>query len=217
MDTPLCSARQLDELRASVNASNRGGTHLWTANLINHRKTILILIISYQFADRLTVSSNIPVLRPAPSNDTLDSCSVDSMSLDEHIEIKIPDSRIQENRRLLESQSEISSQNQTSASERPQSEQNGVLTNGHHGNNQHHHLATLGNHHGSHHQLASFHHVNEHLHNGMNGSMQNLLVSSLQPRITRCVCVYVCDLSFLMSILFNFMRFFQSPEWTRVF
>ncbi|XP_077292459.1 ATP-sensitive inward rectifier potassium channel 12-like [Arctopsyche grandis] len=161
VDTPLCSARQLDELRASVNASNRG--------------------------DRLIVGANIPVLRPAPSNDTLDSCSVDSMSLDEHIEIKIPDSRIQENRRLLESQSEISSQNQTSASERPQSEQNGVLTNGHHGNNHHHHhhLGALGNHHGSHHQLASFHHVNEHLHNGINGSMQNLLVSSLQPRLTR--------------------------------
>lgn len=25
VDTPLCSARQLDEIRASVNAANRGG------------------------------------------------------------------------------------------------------------------------------------------------------------------------------------------------
>lgn len=119
------------------------------------------------------------------------------MSLDEHIEIKIPDSRIQENRRLLESQSELS-QNQNSSgfqSERPQSEQNGVITNGHgngqvHHHHHHHHLsvnpdATLGNHHGSHHQLTTIHHVNEHLTNGFNGSMQNLLVNNHQPKLTR--------------------------------
>lgn len=28
VDTPLCSARQLDEIRASVNAANRGGVFL---------------------------------------------------------------------------------------------------------------------------------------------------------------------------------------------
>lgn len=36
------------------------------------------------------------------SNDTLDLSSVDSMSLDEHIEIKIPESRLIENRKLAQ-------------------------------------------------------------------------------------------------------------------
>lgn len=36
------------------------------------------------------------------SNDTLDMSSVDSMSLDEHIEIKIPESRARENRQLAQ-------------------------------------------------------------------------------------------------------------------
>lgn len=36
------------------------------------------------------------------SNDTLDLSSVDSMSLDEHIEIKIPEARARENRLMAE-------------------------------------------------------------------------------------------------------------------
>lgn len=36
------------------------------------------------------------------SNDTLDLSSVDSMSLDEHIEIKIPEARVQENRLMAQ-------------------------------------------------------------------------------------------------------------------
>lgn len=36
------------------------------------------------------------------SNDTLDLSSVDSMSLDEHIEIKIPEARARENRQLAQ-------------------------------------------------------------------------------------------------------------------
>lgn len=36
------------------------------------------------------------------SNDTLDMSSVDSMSLDEHIEIKIPESRAKENRLMAQ-------------------------------------------------------------------------------------------------------------------
>lgn len=36
------------------------------------------------------------------SNDTLDLSSVDSMSLDEHIEIKIPESRVRENRLMAQ-------------------------------------------------------------------------------------------------------------------
>lgn len=36
------------------------------------------------------------------SNDTLDMSSVDSMSLDEHIEIKIPEARARENRQLAQ-------------------------------------------------------------------------------------------------------------------
>lgn len=37
------------------------------------------------------------------SNDTLDLSSVDSISLDEHIEIKIPEARVQENRLMAQS------------------------------------------------------------------------------------------------------------------
>ena len=36
------------------------------------------------------------------SNDTLDMSSVDSMSLDEHIEIKIPEARVRENRLMAQ-------------------------------------------------------------------------------------------------------------------
>lgn len=36
------------------------------------------------------------------SNDTLDLSSVDSMSLDEHIEIKIPEARVRENRLMAQ-------------------------------------------------------------------------------------------------------------------
>lgn len=111
-------------------------------------------------------------LGTAPSNDTLDSCSVDSMSLDEHIEIKIPDARIQENRRLLESQSDVSAQNHNGDSERGPPEHNGIVNNGllHHHHHHHHHPV---HHHGSHHQLSNSLNLTENsLHNGLNGSTQ---------------------------------------------
>lgn len=116
----------------------------------------------------------------SPSNDTLDSCSVDSMSLDDHIVIKIPDERIKENRKLAERNEEASSQSplgigtpaesgiHTGSSqmnglseqsinehiqERPSSEQNGVMMNGHH--HHHNHNNNKKHHFGSHHQLNS--------------------------------------------------------------
>ncbi|XP_063361920.1 G protein-activated inward rectifier potassium channel 3-like isoform X5 [Cydia amplana] len=71
VDTPLCSAKQLDELRATVSTSQK--------------------------LDRL-----LGTIPKTFSNDTLDLSSVDSMSLDEHIEIKIPDARAKENRLLAQ-------------------------------------------------------------------------------------------------------------------
>lgn len=68
VDTPLCSAKQLDELRASVSTSQK--------------------------LDRM--------LPKTFSNDTLELSSIDSMSLDEHIEIKIPESRARENRLMAQ-------------------------------------------------------------------------------------------------------------------
>lgn len=67
VDTPLCSAKQLDELRASVSTSQK--------------------------LDRM-----LGTIPKTFSADTLDISSVDSMSLDEHIEIKIPEARARENR-----------------------------------------------------------------------------------------------------------------------
>ncbi|CAB3224283.1 unnamed protein product [Arctia plantaginis] len=67
VDTPLCSAKQLDELRATVSTSQK--------------------------LDRM-----LGTIPKTFSADTLDLSSVDSMSLDEHIEIKIPESRVRENR-----------------------------------------------------------------------------------------------------------------------
>ncbi|XP_073945437.1 G protein-activated inward rectifier potassium channel 3-like isoform X4 [Choristoneura fumiferana] len=71
VDTPLCSAKQLDELRATVSTSQK--------------------------LDRM-----LGTIPKTFSNDTLDLSSVDSMSLDEHIEIKIPDARVRENRLLAQ-------------------------------------------------------------------------------------------------------------------
>ncbi|CAH0750781.1 unnamed protein product [Diatraea saccharalis] len=71
VDTPLCSAKQLDELRASVSTSQKLDKILGTIP-----KTF--------------------------SNETLDLSSVDSMSLDEHIEIKIPEARARENRLMAQ-------------------------------------------------------------------------------------------------------------------
>ncbi|XP_059046981.1 G protein-activated inward rectifier potassium channel 3-like isoform X1 [Achroia grisella] len=71
VDTPLCSAKQLDELRATVSTSQK--------------------------LDRM-----LGTIPKTFSNDTLDLSSVDSMSLDEHIEIKIPESRVQENRLMAQ-------------------------------------------------------------------------------------------------------------------
>ncbi|KAI5651738.1 inward rectifier potassium channel domain-containing protein [Phthorimaea operculella] len=71
VDTPLCSAKQLDELRATVSTSQK--------------------------LDRM-----LGTIPKTFSNDTLDMSSVDSMSLDEHIEIKIPDARARENRLLAQ-------------------------------------------------------------------------------------------------------------------
>ncbi|XP_026750007.1 G protein-activated inward rectifier potassium channel 3-like isoform X1 [Galleria mellonella] len=71
VDTPLCSAKQLDELRATVSTSQK--------------------------LDRM-----LGTIPKTFSNDTLDLSSVDSMSLDEHIEIKIPEARAQENRLMAQ-------------------------------------------------------------------------------------------------------------------
>lgn len=51
---------------------------------------------NYSFPDRMLG------LPKTFSNDTLDMSSVDSMSLDEHIEIKIPEARVRENRQLAQ-------------------------------------------------------------------------------------------------------------------
>ncbi|XP_053608106.1 G protein-activated inward rectifier potassium channel 3-like isoform X3 [Plodia interpunctella] len=67
VDTPLCSAKQLDDLRTTVSTSQK--------------------------LDRL-----LGTIPKTFSNDTLDMSSVDSMSIDEHIEIKIPEARARENR-----------------------------------------------------------------------------------------------------------------------
>ncbi|XP_038211771.1 ATP-sensitive inward rectifier potassium channel 12 isoform X4 [Zerene cesonia] len=71
VDTPLCSAKQLDELRATVSTSQK--------------------------LDRM-----LGTIPKSFSNDTLDMSSVDSMSLDEHIEIKIPEARARENRLMAQ-------------------------------------------------------------------------------------------------------------------
>ncbi|XP_022113547.1 G protein-activated inward rectifier potassium channel 3 isoform X1 [Pieris rapae] len=71
VDTPLCSAKQLDELRATVSTSQK--------------------------LDRM-----LGTIPKTFSNDTLDMSSVDSMSIDEHIEIKIPESRAKENRLMAQ-------------------------------------------------------------------------------------------------------------------
>ncbi|KAM3961082.1 LOW QUALITY PROTEIN: G protein-activated inward rectifier potassium channel 3 [Aphomia sociella] len=71
VDTPLCSAKQLDELRATVSTSQK--------------------------LDRM-----LGTIPKTFSNDTLDLSSVDSISLDEHIEIKIPEARVQENRLMAQ-------------------------------------------------------------------------------------------------------------------
>ncbi|CAK1547262.1 unnamed protein product [Leptosia nina] len=71
VDTPLCSAKQLDELRATVSTSQK--------------------------LDRM-----LGTIPKTFSNDTLDMSSVDSMSLDEHIEIRIPESRVRENRLMAQ-------------------------------------------------------------------------------------------------------------------
>ncbi|XP_049869048.1 G protein-activated inward rectifier potassium channel 3-like isoform X2 [Pectinophora gossypiella] len=71
VDTPLCSAKQLDELRATVSTSQK--------------------------LDRM-----LGTIPKTFSNDTLDLSSVDSMSLDEHIEIKIPEARARENRLMAQ-------------------------------------------------------------------------------------------------------------------
>ncbi|XP_063825022.1 G protein-activated inward rectifier potassium channel 3 isoform X2 [Ostrinia nubilalis] len=71
VDTPLCSAKQLDELRATVSTSQKLDKILGTIP-----KTF--------------------------SNETLDLSSVDSMSLDEHIEINIPEARARENRLMAQ-------------------------------------------------------------------------------------------------------------------
>ncbi|OWR53662.1 Inward rectifier potassium channel 2 [Danaus plexippus plexippus] len=71
VDTPLCSSKQLDELRATVSTSQK--------------------------LDRL-----LGTIPKTFSNDTLDMSSVDSMSLDEHIEIKIPEARVRENRLMAQ-------------------------------------------------------------------------------------------------------------------
>lgn len=71
VDTPLCSSKQLDELRATVSTSQK--------------------------LDRM-----LGTIPKTFSNDTLDMSSVDSMSLDEHIEIKIPEARARENRLMAQ-------------------------------------------------------------------------------------------------------------------
>ncbi|CAK1596289.1 unnamed protein product [Parnassius mnemosyne] len=71
VDTPLCSAKQLDELRATVSTSQK--------------------------LDRM-----LGTIPKSFSNDTLDLSSVDSISLDEHIEIKIPEARVRENRLMAQ-------------------------------------------------------------------------------------------------------------------
>ncbi|XP_034830952.1 ATP-sensitive inward rectifier potassium channel 12 isoform X2 [Maniola hyperantus] len=71
VDTPLCSAKQLDELRATVSTSQK--------------------------LDRM-----LGTIPKTFSNDTLDMSSVDSISLDEHIEIKIPEARVRENRLMAQ-------------------------------------------------------------------------------------------------------------------
>ncbi|KAG6454496.1 G protein-activated inward rectifier potassium channel 3 isoform X2 [Manduca sexta] len=71
VDTPLCSAKQLDELRATVSTSQK--------------------------LDRM-----LGTIPKTFSNETLDLSSVDSMSLDEHIEIKIPEARARENRLMAQ-------------------------------------------------------------------------------------------------------------------
>nr|XP_049699528.1 G protein-activated inward rectifier potassium channel 3 isoform X5 [Helicoverpa armigera] len=71
VDTPLCSSKQLDELRATVSNSQK--------------------------LDRM-----LGTIPKTFSADTLDLSSVDSMSLDEHIEIKIPEARARENRLMAQ-------------------------------------------------------------------------------------------------------------------
>ncbi|CAH0723321.1 unnamed protein product, partial [Brenthis ino] len=71
VDTPLCSAKQLDTLRATVSTSQK--------------------------LDRL-----LGTIPKTFSNDTLDISSVDSMSLDEQIELKITEARARENRLMAQ-------------------------------------------------------------------------------------------------------------------
>ncbi|XP_047995357.1 uncharacterized protein LOC125233398 isoform X5 [Leguminivora glycinivorella] len=103
VDTPLCSAKQLDELRATVSTSQKLGkdarrrsferTKDWNNNCWGSFK----YKTNRSFGDRL-----LGTIPKTFSNDTLDLSSVDSMSLDEHIEIKIPDARAKENRLLAQ-------------------------------------------------------------------------------------------------------------------
>nr|QOC77957.1 inward-rectifying potassium channel 1 [Plutella xylostella] len=83
VDTPLCSAKQLDELRATMSTSQK--------------------------LDRM-----LGTIPKTFSNDTLDICSVDSMSLDEHIEIKIPEARARENRLMAQNNFSIQHINEKS-------------------------------------------------------------------------------------------------------
>ncbi|XP_048483072.1 ATP-sensitive inward rectifier potassium channel 11 isoform X10 [Plutella xylostella] len=83
VDTPLCSAKQLDELRATMSTSQK--------------------------LDRM-----LGTIPKTFSNDTLDMSSVDSMSLDEHIEIKIPEARARENRLMAQNNFSIQHINEKS-------------------------------------------------------------------------------------------------------
>lgn len=142
------------------------------------------MFLIFSSLDHLVVSATIPVqLPPSPSNDTLDSCSVDSMSLDEHIEIKIPESRIEENRRMLEAQNSIPMLHQNGDIPHIDiPEPNGIIVNGNHHdihaqhnhiNETHRHLNGLYNHHrlgGSDLHLPH----NGILHNGTNGNHNHI-------------------------------------------
>lgn len=65
--------------------------------MLTNRNPLSNILRKLIFPDRM-----LGTIPKSFSNDTLDLSSVDSMSLDEHIEIKIPESRAQENRLMAE-------------------------------------------------------------------------------------------------------------------
>lgn len=77
--------------------SEREGTMLIATLKDTKRYSHQYIIIKYDISDRM-----LGTIPKTFSNDTLDLSSVDSISLDEHIEIKIPEARVRENRLMAQ-------------------------------------------------------------------------------------------------------------------